>query len=118
MNILADEIVEKRKYQQIKVRWPINVLSHDGIIAGETRNIHVDGIHFCTEKPLRLNETLFISLRPPNHQAIEVVSKVIWSDLYAVDDQGTVFCMGICFAKIGDIDRNFFYDLVSSHLNQ
>jgi hypothetical protein len=109
---------EKRRHRRIEVRWPISVLSQDGMIGGETRNISVDGVLLWSEKPLRADETLFISLRPPNHQAIEVTGKVIWSDLYGIDDQGTVRCMGICFVKISDIDRDFLDDLVSSHLDR
>ena len=115
---MANKIVENRKYRRIKVRWPITVLTQDGMIAGETRNISADGILLCSEKPLGLSEIFFMSLSPPNHQPIEVTGKVIWSDLYAVDDQGSVFCMGFCFVGISDTDRHLLNDLVSTHLDQ
>ena len=107
--------VERRKHDRIRVRWPITVLTGHGTIEGETRNITVDSIFICCEEPLRLNEIFPMSISPPNHQMIEVTGKVIWSDLYAVDDRNTAFGTGICFVKISDGDRHFFKDVVSVH---
>jgi Tfp pilus assembly protein PilZ len=117
-NIKLFAAIEKRKHPRIEVRWPITVLTSDAIIKGETRNISVEGIFICSEKPLPVNEALFMSISPPNHQAIDVAGKVVWSNLYGIDDQSTVFAMGICFAKISDIDRHFLADLVSSQLDK
>jgi len=48
--------IERRKHPRIAVRWPISVVTRDGIIEGETRNISLGGILLCSEKPLPLNE--------------------------------------------------------------
>jgi len=111
---LATE-VERREHDRIRVRWPITVFTDRSTIEGETRNVTVDGIFICCEEPLRLNEIFPMSISPPNHQTVEVTGKVIWSDLYAVDEKNTAFGTGICFVKISDGDRHFFEDVVSVH---
>jgi len=57
-----------------------------------------------------------MSINPPNHQAIEFAGTVVRSNLYGIDDQSTVFAMGICFVKISDIDQHFLADFVASQL--
>ena len=106
---------EKRKHDRIRVRWPVTVFTNRGMIEGETRNISGDGIFICCEEPLRLNEIFPASMGAPNHQTIWFTGKVIWSDLYAVDDRDTAFGTGICFVKIADGDRHFFSQVVSAH---
>jgi len=111
---LANEI-ERRKHSRSKVTWPITVLTDDGIIEGETRDIAVNGVHICSEEPLRLNEAFHMSITPPDHQDVDVIGKVIWSGLYGIDEENTAFGMGVCFVKISDGDRHFLKDMVSAH---
>jgi hypothetical protein len=112
------QAIERRKYHRITVTWPIAIVSDEGIIEGETINITAEGVLISCEEPLQLNEVLQISIKPPNHQGIEVKGKVIWSDHYAIDEQDTAFGMGICFVKISEVDRHFLKDLVSAHSRQ
>ena len=107
--------IERRRYHRINVSWPISIVSDGEIIDGDTINITVDGVLISCEEPLQLNETLRISIDPPNHQSIWVTGKVIWSDQYAIDERNVTFGMGICFVKISDVDRHFLKDLVSAH---
>lgn len=107
--------MEKRTSDRIRVRWPVTVLTGHSATQGETRNITVNGVFICCEEPLQLNEVFSLSISPPNHNPVEVTGKVIWSDLYAVDEQNTAFGTGICFVKISDRDRHFFEDVVSAH---
>jgi hypothetical protein len=108
---------EKRKHPRIKARWPISVLIDHGTIEGETRNITVDGMFICCDKPLPLNKIFRMSIIPTNHEAVEVTGKVLWSDFYGIDNENTTLGMGICFVKISDRDRRFFKDMVSAHPN-
>ena len=107
--------IERRKHHRTKARWPIAVLAGEGKIEGETRDIAIEGILICCEKPLPLNEIFSMSIIPPNHQDVDVIGKVVWSDLYGIDNQNTAFAMGLCFAKISDRDRHFLKDMVSVH---
>jgi len=107
--------IERRKDTKIKVRWPTTVLTDDGTIEGKTRNITVEGVFMRCKEPLRLNEIYRISIRPPNHQNIELTGKVIWSNFDGIDGPKTAFGMGFCFVQVSDEDRHLLYDLVSFH---
>jgi c-di-GMP-binding flagellar brake protein YcgR len=108
--------VENRKDPRIEVKWPITVSTHDRRIKGETISISVGGIFICSDKPLPINKAFFMSVNPPHHQAIEFAGKVVWSNFYGIDDQSTVFAMGISFVKLSDRDRYFLVDFVASQL--
>ena len=87
-----------------EVRWPVRIVSDQGTIEGETRDISFDGIYICVDEPLRLNEKFRMAISPPNHQSIGVTGKVVWSDLYALDEEETPFAMGMSLVKISKKD--------------
>lgn len=108
--------IERRKHTRVQARWPATVLSYDGPIEGETRNITVTGMLIRCKEPLRPNKTYLISIRPPNHQAIELTCKVIWSNLHRIKGENTVYGgMGFCFVKVSDEDRHFLSHMISVH---
>ena len=85
------------------------------VAAGLTRNITVEGMFIICQEPLRLNETYQISIKPPNHKNIELACKVVWSNLYGVDDEKTAYGMGFCFVQVADKDRHLLSDAISGH---
>ncbi|MFC1535384.1 hypothetical protein ACFL7M_18705, partial [Thermodesulfobacteriota bacterium] len=52
------------------------------------------------EEPLSLSENFRISIFTPNHKAINVIGKAVWSDSYAIDDKKAPVCIGLSFIKI------------------
>jgi hypothetical protein len=107
--------VERRKQHRIKVRWPLVLITDQGVIQGETRNICADGLFMCSEEPLLLNETFHIQISPPDYQSTDLTGRAIWSDLYAFDDRSTVYGTGICFIRISDRDRHLLNEILSAH---
>lgn len=95
---------EELRSSRSDVRWPVRILSDQGTIEGETRDISFDGIYICVDEPLRLNEKFRMAISPPNCQAIGVTGKVVWSDLYALDEEETPFAMGMSLVKISKKD--------------
>lgn len=110
--------IERRSYPRLAVKWPITVVSDQGEIEGEARNIAVDGIFICCDEPLPVDKVFPVSIRPRNHKPIEVAGRVVWSNLYGVDDNNITFGMGLCFVKISDEDRHFFNNVISSYLKR
>ncbi len=106
--------VERRKHPRSEVRWPVKILSDHGTIEGETRNISFDGIYICIDEPLRLNEKLRMAISPPNRDSIGVTGKVIWSDVYGLDEQETAFAIGMSLFRISRKDRKFIEDMCSA----
>ncbi len=107
---------EKRQHTRIEVEWPVIVSKGDDFIEGETKNIAFDGISILCEEPLPLDEIVSISIEPPGQQSMVISGRVVWSDVYGIDDQNTTHGVGLCFVKISDKDRSRFLDLISDLL--
>jgi c-di-GMP-binding flagellar brake protein YcgR len=106
-----DDFIEKRTHQRVEVQWPITVFTDEGMIEGETINISAAGISFSCEEPLSLNETYRIFIMPIENQAIELKGRVVWSDVYGIDDENGTVCIGACFIEISDADQKVIEEL-------
>ena len=112
---MADK-TERRQKARIDVRWPINVLVDENVIDGETKNISLDGISITCKKALRINNTYQIFILPPDHQVIKISGKVMWSDMYGIDDEdNAAVALGACFLEISDEDSDFLKEVISKH---
>lgn len=109
---MLEEQKERRKYPRIKIRWPVTILADYGSVQGEALNINPGGILVYCGEPLSLDQIYQISVSPPNHRAIAVKGKVVWSDLYGLDTEQNTFGMGICFLEITDKDRHFLEEML------
>lgn len=110
--------IERRKHERSSVRWPITVVSDQGNIPGETRNISFDGVYIRCDQPLRINENFRMAITPPDKEAIGITGKVVWSDFYGMEDDDTAVGMGVCLVEISAVDRKSFHDAVSGHMKQ
>lgn len=107
---------ERRNQPRIEINWPITIYTDKGDIEGESKNITSEGLYISCEKPLPLNNLYSISIKPPHHQAIGVTGKIVWSDLYGIDDGEDIFGVGICLVEISEDDRDYLKGLISAYL--
>jgi hypothetical protein len=103
---------EKRRSKRSDVRWPVAVESEQGTIQGETRNISLSGIYVRCDEPLRVNEDFRMAIIPPNRQAIGLTGKVVWADMYGIDQDENAFGMGVCLVEIAKEDKEFLESAV------
>lgn len=103
---------EKRRSKRSNVRWPVAVESEQGTIQGETRNISLSGIYVRCDEPLRVNEDFRMAIIPPNRQAIGLTGKVVWADMYGIDQDENAFGMGVCLVEIAKEDKEFLQNAV------
>jgi hypothetical protein len=106
---------ERRKQPRIEVSWPVTVVADWGSVQGEIKNINVDGVMIVCEEPLRLNDTYQMSILPPEHEAIGVKGKVVWSDAYCMDEEDGVFGIGICLIEISDENRKVLSNILADY---
>ena len=104
---------EKRRSNRSDVRWPVSVESEHGTIQGEIRNISLSGIYVRCDEPLRVNEDFRMAIIPPNRQAIGLTGKVVWADMYGIDEEENAFGMGICLVEIAEEDQKFLQNAAS-----
>jgi len=110
--------IERRKGPRIDVRWPVAVMSDQGTIKGETRDISSEGVAIFCDEPLRLDASYHIAVIPPEHEVLDITGRVTWSDLYGMEDGDTAVGMGICFVELSGENRGFLNQIVSAHLSQ
>jgi hypothetical protein len=106
--------VEKRKLPRIEVRWPVTMITEKGSVEGEARNITIEGVFIhCVEK-LSLNETYRLVIRPAGEQ-IEVMGKLLWSNLDGAADRDILPGMGFCFVKVSEGDRELLRQAIQKY---
>ncbi|MBN1105328.1 MAG: PilZ domain-containing protein [Deltaproteobacteria bacterium] len=103
---------DRRTKPRNEVRWRVTIETVQGTIEGETRNVSVEGLFVCCDEPLRLQESYRIAILPPGRPAIGVKGKVVWSDVYGMDND-SVFGMGVCLVEVSEKDRQFLEETFS-----
>ena len=106
--------VEKRKLPRIEVQWPVTMITEKGSVEGEARRITVEGVFIhCTER-LSLNETYRLEIKP-GVEKIEVMGKLLWSNLESAADRNALPGMGFCFVKVGEGDRERLREAIQKY---
>lgn len=89
---------ERRIYPRADVRWPVSAMTAEGTIEGETKNLSMLGAFICCAKPLRLNEIVALTINiPDTDHSLTVRAQVVWSKLYACEDEASPNGMGVRF---------------------
>lgn len=104
---------ERRNSERAELKWPITILADYATVEGITLNISVDGIYIRCDEPLLLNETYRMSILPPNHDAIEILGKVVRSEFYGMGEDNSTFGMGVCLVEIPEEEKNALNLLIS-----
>jgi hypothetical protein len=109
---------DRRLHERMEICWPVTIYCDDEEIEGESKNMSADGLYVCSVKPLPFNKSFKISINPPNHQAMGLEGKVIWSDLYGIDDNENkdVCCIGICLLEMSNEDRKQLKEVLMDYL--
>jgi hypothetical protein len=109
---------EKRKYPRVEVNWPVTIYFDNKTIEGVTTNISVEGVSLQCDKPLPVNKDFSILISPPEHQAIDLKGRVVWSDLYGIDGAHKidVYGIGACLVKLSEEDKQTVREMLNNYL--
>ena len=110
--VVKQETEEKREDERADLQWPITILADYASVEGTTVNISIDGIYIRCEEPLLLNESYRMSIQPPNHDAIEVLGKVVRSEFYGMSEDNSTYSMGVCVVEVSDQERDALSNLI------
>ena len=93
---------ERRHCERVDVSWPITIYYDDEEVDGESKNMSAEGLYVYCESPLPVNKVLSVSIYPPDRDALVAKGKVIWSDLYGIDDDDSkdAYAIGICLVEM------------------
>jgi hypothetical protein len=103
--------IETRFRPRIPANWPAVVKTPQGSLAGEIKDISVDGVFvFFSEKP-ELDQRFSIFLNPSRARSIPVIAETRWSGNLDVDDRA-VFGMGVRFIAISPEDQAYIATVI------
>jgi hypothetical protein len=108
-----DDPRERRKSPRINVTWPITIITSQGMIEGESRNITPSGVFIHCKKALPENEVYQIIIKLPNGKQIIVKGQMMWSNLNGREDAGVLVDMGFSFIKMSDPDQKVLRTVIS-----
>jgi hypothetical protein len=97
------DFVEKRKLPRIEVRWPVTLTTENGAVEGEARNIAIEGVFIHCRKRLNVNETYRLLIKPAEEE-IEVMAKLIWSNIESAADRDILLGMDFCFMRVSEAE--------------
>ena len=107
---------EKRQFPRVETTWPVVIVSPDAHIAGETKDLSVDGaLILCQDMP-ELENTFQLVLKPSKQRAIQVHAERVWSVNINFDGKRVLSGMGVRFTEICYDDRQFLKNVISSYL--
>jgi hypothetical protein len=106
--------VEKRKLPRIEVRWPVTLMTENGAVEGEARNITIEGVFIHCKERLNVNETFRLLIKPAGEE-IEIMGKLIWSNLDSAADREILPGMGFCFVKVNQEDRERLREAIEKY---
>jgi len=106
--------VEKRKLPRIEVQWPVTLITDKGSVEGEARNITIEGVFIHCLERLSVNETYRLLIKPAGEQ-IEVVGKLLWSNLDGAANRDILPGMGFCFVKVSEGDRELLRQAIQKY---
>ena len=69
---------ERRLQPRVEVNWPVTMLTSEGPINGETKDISMQGAFIYCDKPLPLAERFVLSVKAPA-ASMQVMAQVVWS---------------------------------------
>jgi hypothetical protein len=98
--------VEKRGLPRITASWPVTIITANGPVEGEARNITIEGVFIHCMERLSMEETYRLVIKPPGEE-IKVMGKLLWSNLEGATGKDILEGMGFCFVKVNGVHREF-----------
>ncbi len=87
---------ERRLQPRVEVRWPVSMLTSEGSMQGETRDISMQGAFIFCDKPLPLSERFVLSVKAPA-ASMQVLAQVVWASNSSPDKKNESAGMGVRF---------------------
>ena len=88
--------IERRLRPKVEVSWPVTMLTSEGSMQGETRDISMQGAFIYCDRPLALSERFVLSVKAPA-ASMQVMAQVVWASNSSLDKKSKPAGMGVRF---------------------
>jgi Tfp pilus assembly protein PilZ len=109
VNTLFEVGIQKRLSFRIKVEWPVILETAKGLVEAKTRDLSAGGAHIRCKEHVHLNETVYMTMQPPDREPLKVAAKIIWSE--SKDESARPRIIGVKFTEISADDRRYIEQL-------
>jgi hypothetical protein len=92
----------------------VTVITEKESVEGEARNITVEGVFIHCMERLSVNQTYRLLIKPAGEE-IEVIGKLLWSNLDSATDRDILPGMGFCFVKVSEGDRELLREAIQKY---
>ena len=106
------KIKRGQRYPKVDAKYPVIVLTADGQIQGETKNISTQQAFVRCKDPLRLYDVASMSIQFSKDESILAEAEVIWSNRYGPDDEITPRGMVVLFTRLSARERKRLHDTI------
>ena len=114
--ILNTKIRKKeQQYLKVNARYPVEVLTADGPLKGETKQISAQQAFVRCKDPLRLYDIANVSIRVAKNVSLVAEAEVVWSNRYGPDDEITPRGMMMRFTRLSPRDRKRLQHTIAKH---
>lgn len=111
-------IKEKRRFPRVDIACHVKIMTSQGAIAAQTKNISLGGAFICCQKPLPLGETFCVTIEPLAQKSFTVNAEVVWSNINVPDEKIVNRGMGIKFLQITKDDREILDKIISAGMQK
>jgi uncharacterized protein (TIGR02266 family) len=111
-------VKEQRQYQRVDIACPVKMLTPQGAIMAQTKNISLGGAFICCQKPLPLGQKFCVTIETPVRQSFTVNAEVIWSNTNVPDERIVTRGMGVRFLQITKDDREILDKIISAGMQK
>ncbi len=89
-------VKDRRLQPRVEVTWPVTMLTAEGTIPGETKDISMQGAYIYCENPLPQSERFVLSVKAPA-ASMQVMAQVVWLNNSSPDKKDDAPGMGVRF---------------------
>ena len=91
--------VDRRRFVRHHLECPVTVVTSQSTMSGQVSNLSGDGALICCQQPLTPRECMNLTIKFSDGFSLEVPSEVVWSYKTNMDDEKSLYKMGVRFLR-------------------
>lgn len=88
---------ERRESSRTRADWPVKIITSQGYLEGEAKNVSAKGAFIECENPLDVEERCLLIMEFPRGRMAEIDAEVVWSTAPVANDKSKPQGMGVRF---------------------